>query len=153
MARRKAKQGLVSKGAADPHWADAARKLVAGLIEAKRNPNSLTGRKLRRFVEHADSKEIASIRSTAVTQTAIFDAATLLHAMETGPEAVDPEPPVTAEEDSSLVELHWCCLCQQRAIVYGDSLGLDHLEYQGWAETPRGLVCDECSTPRSNLRS
>ena len=62
---------------------------VNGIVE--RNPKSLAGRKLRRFVLKQEdilkgktvSDEIASIRSTAETQTAIFDAAKLLDSMET----------------------------------------------------------------------
>jgi type IV secretion system protein VirD4 len=73
----------------------ALKKQIEEIV--KRNPDSLAGRKLGRFVEHADSKEIASIRSTAATQTAMFDAVKLLDAMETGPEAVDLAELVTGK--------------------------------------------------------
>ena len=67
---------------------------VTDIVES--NPNSLAGRKLRRFVPKQKfdkkgnplpirpvSNEISSIRSTAETQTAIFDAVKLLDSMET----------------------------------------------------------------------
>ena len=59
--------------------------VVAGIVKA--NPNSYAGRKLGRFVQ--STKEIASIRSTAETQTAIFDSAYLLDSMETDANAFD----------------------------------------------------------------
>jgi type IV secretory pathway TraG/TraD family ATPase VirD4 len=56
----------------------------------KDNPRSLAARKLRRFAPKPNSggnvvmsDEISSIRSTAETQTAIFDSETLLNSMET----------------------------------------------------------------------
>jgi len=72
--------------ATDAELTKRVEKIVA------RNPDSLAGRKLRRFVSEngkAVSKEISSIRSTAITQTSIFDAATLMSSMETGPDAFD----------------------------------------------------------------
>ena len=58
--------------------AELAQKITA---ICEKNPNSLAGRKLRRFAK--DSREVASIRSTGETQTAILDSARLLAAMET----------------------------------------------------------------------
>ena len=78
---------------------DMVRKLLTGsddtLEEAvriivERNPKSLAARKLARFIPKpgkSPTNEISSIRSTAITQTAIFDAGTLLAAMETTPDA------------------------------------------------------------------
>ncbi len=62
----------------------------AVLLIVERNPDSLAARKLARFVPKpgkSATNEISSIRSTAITQTAIFDAGTLLAAMETSPDA------------------------------------------------------------------
>jgi type IV secretion system protein VirD4 len=69
---------------------DKLEKAVNDIV--KSNPDSLAGRKLARFIPKpgkSATNEISSIRSTAMTQTAIFDAVTLLAAMETGPDAFD----------------------------------------------------------------
>ncbi len=67
---------------------DVLQQAVRIIVE--RNPGSLAARKLARFIPapgKSASNEISSIRSTAITQTAIFDAGTLLAAMETAPDA------------------------------------------------------------------
>ena len=68
--------------------------LVTGILEA--NPESLGARKLRRFAQEDTGKdsgnEIKSIRSTAVTHTAILDSRRLVASMQTG------EPPFDLEE-------------------------------------------------------
>jgi type IV secretion system protein VirD4 len=89
----------VAEGAPGTGSFDTVRKLLTGsddtLEEAvriivERNPHSLAARKLARFIPKpgkSATNEISSIRSTAITQTAIFDAGTLLAAMETTPDA------------------------------------------------------------------
>ena len=89
----------VAEGAPGTGSFDMVRKLLTGsdddLEEAvriivERNPHSLAARKLARFIPKpgkSSTNEISSIRSTAITQTAIFDAGTLLAAMETTPDA------------------------------------------------------------------
>ncbi len=64
--------------------------LVAGIVAAR--PDGLAARKLRRFMDMGDNKELRSVRSTAETQTAILDSRRLISAMETG------EPPFTLDE-------------------------------------------------------
>lgn len=86
---------------------DALAIQVKRIVES--NPDSLAARKLRRFVPPMlvgrdgkpivdedgnprvgkPNREISSIRSGAETQTSIFDAADLLDAMDTGPDAFD----------------------------------------------------------------
>ena len=86
---------------------DALAIQVRKIVDS--NPDSLAARKLRRFVppfiydkdgqlvldENGNprvgkaSREIASIRSGAETQTSIFDAADLLDSMDTSPDAFD----------------------------------------------------------------
>ena len=58
---------------------EALALMVTDIIEA--DPDSLAARKLGRFVKV--SGEMSSIRSTAMTQTAILDSAALLDGMET----------------------------------------------------------------------
>ncbi len=57
---------------------DLAQSIVA--LQAK-NPDSIAGRKLRRFTKA--TQEISGIRSTAETQTALLDSEKLMNALET----------------------------------------------------------------------
>jgi type IV secretory pathway TraG/TraD family ATPase VirD4 len=67
---------------------DVLARTVKLIVQS--NPGSLAARKLARFADaDPENKEIASIRSTAITQTAIFDAAFLLDSMDTGPSALN----------------------------------------------------------------
>jgi type IV secretion system protein VirD4 len=69
---------------------DTLVKMVTGILAA--NPDSLAAGKLKRFAQADTGTEIKSIRSTAVTQTAILDSRRLVASMETG------EPPFNLEE-------------------------------------------------------
>lgn len=103
---------LIINQGKDPHWDDSARELVAGLMAyliekiggatladvrgylalpadeiraiakdaLQFGPESVAARKLGRF--SLDSKEISSIISTALTQTAFLDSATLAENMQ-----------------------------------------------------------------------
>ena len=86
---------IVEKSPRVASFADVRRLLVADdetlaaeiAAICKANPDSLAGRKLRRFAK--DGREVASIRSTAVTNTAILDSVRLLDSMSTERNAFD----------------------------------------------------------------
>ena len=63
---------------------EALSVLVAQIVS--QDPESLAARKLRRFANAKDNKEVASIRSTAETQTAILDSRRLTEAMVSEPQ-------------------------------------------------------------------
>ena len=75
--------------------------LVAGIIAAR--PDGLAARKLRRFMDMGENKELRSVRSTAETQTAILDSRRLIASMKTGEPAFNLDELATGKVTLYLV--------------------------------------------------